>query len=161
MPNYVEGTEIKLKVRDRILVDAEFFNGDKIEGLQPRRLFPVSGLSRYIALMDEEGEAICIISNLDDLMPESRAAIASALDEYYMIPKIHKVTKWREKYGYHVWTAETNHGQVDIEISDSSNHVKKLYDDRVLVKDASDNRYEIPDLKKLDANSLKLIMPDI
>ena len=161
MPYYVEGSEIKLTTRDRILVDAEFFGGGKKEGLQPRRLFPISGLTRYIALMDEEGEAVCIISNLDNLMPESRKAIASALEEYYMIPKILKVTKWKEKYGNHVWTAETTHGLVDIEITDTSNHVKKLFDDRVLVKDASDNRYEIPDLKTLDANSLKLIMPDI
>ena len=161
MPRYIQGNEIKLKTRDRILVDAEFFNGDKMEGLQPRRLFPVSGLTRYIALMDEEGESVCIISNLDNLMPESRTAVNSALEEYYMIPKIQKVMKWQAKHGLHIWTAQTTHGQIDIEIGDSSNHVKKLYDDRVLIKDVSDNRYEIPDLKQLDANSLKLIMPDI
>ena len=93
MPRYVAGNEIKLKIRDRILVDAEFFNGDKMEGLQPRRLFPVSGLTRYIALMDEEGESVCIISNLKNLMPESRKAVNSALEEYYMIPKIQKIIK--------------------------------------------------------------------
>ena len=161
MPRYVDGTEIKLNVRDRILVDAEFFNGEKAEGLQPRRLFPVSGLTRYIALMDEEGETLCIISNLDDLMPESKEAVNSALNEYYMIPKITKVTSWEKKHGYHVWMAETNHGNVKIEIADSFTNVKRLFDDRVLIKDASDNRYEIPDLKQLDANSVRLIMPDI
>ena len=161
MLNYVNGTEIKLRLRDRILVDAEFFNGDIKEGLQPRRLFPVSGLTRYIALMDDEGEQVCIISNLDDLFPESKAAISSALSEYYMIPKISKVLNWEKKHGNHVWTAETDYGPVNIEITDSSNNVKKLYDDRVLIKDISDNRYEIPDLKRLDAHSVKLIMPDI
>jgi len=161
MPNYVEGTDIKLTVRDRILVDAEFFGGEKMLGLQPRRLFPVSGLTRYIALMNDDGDAICIIRNLDSLFPESKAALSGALNEYYMIPKISKVLAWKEKHGYHIWTAETNHGTVDIEISDSSSHVKRLYDDRVLVKDTSDNRYEIPDLKQLDAHSLKLLMPDI
>ena len=161
MPRYIEGTEIKLTIRDRILVDAEFFNGDKMEGLLPRRLFPISGLTRYIALMDEEGESVCIISNIKNLLPESREAITGALEEYYMIPKIQKVIKWQKKHGLHVWTALTTHGQVDIEIGDSSNNVKKLYDDRVLIKDVSDNRYEIPDLKQLDAHSLKQIMPDI
>ena len=161
MPRYVEGPEVKLTVCDRTLVNAEFFNGEKADKLQPRRLFPVSGLTRYIALMDESGETLCIISNLDNLMPESRKAVMDALEEYYMIPKILKVLKWREKYGHHIWTAETTHGLVDIEITDSSNHVKKLYDERVLIKDISDNRYEIPDLTKLDAHSLKLIMPDI
>jgi hypothetical protein len=77
-----------------------------------------------------------------------------------MIPKITKVISWKVEHGHHIWTAETNHGTVDIEITDSSNHVKRLYNDRVLIKDISDNRYEIPDLNKLDAHSLKLIMPD-
>ena len=161
MLRYVDGTEIKLKIRDRILVDAELFNGEKFQGLQPRRLFPVSGLTRYIALMDEEGEQVCIISNIDDLLPDSKKALTSALGEYYMIPKISKVTKWEEKHGHHIWSAETDFGQINIEITDSSNHVKRLYDDRVLIKDISDNRYEIPDLKQLDAQSFKLIMPDV
>ena len=161
MLRYVNGTEIKLQLRDRVLLDAEFFGGDKYDGLQPRRLFPVSGLTRYIALMDEEGEQVCIISNIDDLLPESKEALLSALNEYYMIPKITKVTKWEEKHGHHIWTAETDFGPINIEITDSTNHVKRLYDDRVLIKDISDNRYEIPDLKKLDATSSRLIMPDV
>jgi len=161
MPNYIEGTDIKLTVNDRILVDAEFYGGKIMKGLQPRRLFPVSGLTRYIALMNEEGEAVCIIRNLDSLFPESKEALSNALNEYYMIPQITKVLAWKEKHGHRIWTAITNHGQVDIEISDSSSHVKRLYDDRVLVKDISDNRYEIPDLKMLDAHSIKLLMPDI
>ena len=161
MPRYVEGTEIKLTVRDRILIDAEFYDGPVMEGLQPRRLFPVSGLTRYVALLNPEGEEVCIISNLDNLFPESREAIVSALNEYYMIPHVLKVLNWQEKHGHHIWTAVTNHGQVDIEITDSTNHVKRLYDDRVLIKDISDNRYEIPDLNKLDAQSLRLIMPNI
>jgi len=150
-----------LKVRDRIFVDAEFYDGGKVEGLQPHRLFPVSGLTRYIGLMDAEGNSVCVINNLDDLMPESREAIKNALNEYYMIPKITKILDWKEKHGYHVWVVETTHGNVSIEIADSNNHVKRLFDDRVLIKDGSDNRYEIPDLKKLDGRSLRLIMPDI
>ena len=161
MPRYVEGTEIKLKVRDRILVDAEFYNGEKIDGLQQRRLFPVSGLTRYIALMDEEGEAVCIIRDLNNLFPESKTAVSGALDEYYMIPKISKVLDWKPRHGCHIWTVETNHGPVEIEISDSTNQVKRLYNDRVLIKDSSDNRYEIPNLNDLDARSQKMIMADI
>ena len=161
MPRYVEGTDIKLTLRDRVLVDAEFFGGEFCKGLQPRRLFPVSGLTRYINLMDDEGESVCIIRNIDDLFPESKEAITSALRAYYMIPKITKILAWKAKHGFHIWTAMTDHGQVDIEINDSTNHVKRQFDDRVLIKDASDNRYEIPDLKKLDAHSYRLIMPDI
>ena len=161
MYGVVDGTDIKLTIHDRILADAEFPDGEKAEGLQLRRLFPVSRLTSYIALMNEEGDAVCIIRNLDKLDSETRKAVCGALDEYYMIPKITKILSWKAKYGHHIWTVLTDHGQADIEITDSTNHVKRQYDDRVLIKDISDNRYEIPDLKKLDAQSYRMIMPDI
>ena len=161
MPRYIDATEIKLTSRDKIFVDAQFFDGTYMEGLEPHRLFPMSGPNRYVALMDAQGEAVCIIPNIDDLMPQSREVISSALNEYYMIPKIKKVIKWNSHYGAHIWTVETNHGLTKIEIIDSSNHVKRLYDDRVLIKDGADNRYEIPNINNLDARSIKLITPDI
>jgi len=161
MPRYIDGSEIKLEVRDRIFLDAEFFSGEKYENLQPYRLFPISGLSRYISLMDEKGNSICIISNIDDLIPESKEALWSVLNERYLVPKITRILNWKEKRRRRIWTAETTHGKVEIEIVDSSNNVKRLFDDRVLIKDSSDNRYEIQDLKKLDGHSLRRILPDI
>ena len=161
MLRYIEGPEIKLTVRDRIFLDAEFYSGEKMEGLEPHRLFPITGLTRYIALIDPEGEIVGIISNADNLLAESRDAVVSALEEYYMIPKITKILKWESKYHEHLWTAETTHGRVVIAITDSTNHVKRLFDDRVLIKDGADNRYEIPDLNLLDAASVRMILPDI
>ena len=160
MLRYVEGSEIKLKTRDRIFVDAVFFSGEKYEALQPQRLFPISGLTRYISLMDDKGNAVCVIHSLDDLMPDSREAILSALNERYVIPKITKVLNWKVKQRHRFWTVETTHGNVEIEIVDSNNIIR-LFDDRVLIKDSSDNRYEIPDLNKLDSHSLRQILPDI
>ena len=165
MPRYVDGTEIKLKPRDRIFLDAEFYTGSTETetriGLLPRCLFPVSGKNQYIALMDEAGEAVCIIRDLETLFEESRDAVANALREYYMVPKVLKVHNWVSKQGFHIWTVDTNHGHTVIEIVDSTVNVKRLFDDRVLIKDTSDNRYEIPNLNDLDARSLRLIMPDI
>ena len=161
MPRYVEGTDIKLTTRDRIFVDAEFFGGDKVEGLLPRRLFPISGPSRYIALTDNEGDAVCIIRNVDNLLPDAKKVLEDALDLHYMIPKISKVLKWVSEQGQHIWTVETDRGQADIVITDNTNQIKRLFNDRVLIKDSSDNRYEIPDFNKLDVRSQNLIMPDV
>jgi len=168
MPHYVDGTEIILRPRDRIFLDADFYAEDaenkKFEtkiGLLPRCLFPVSGQNRYIALMDDAGETVCILRDLDTLFPDSKAAVRAALYEYYMIPKIQKVHQWVSHQGCHTWTVDTDHGPTVIEIMDSTVNVKRLFDDRVLIKDTSDNRYEIPNLNDLDARSLRLIMPDI
>ena len=39
--------------------------------------------------------------------------------------------------------------------------VKPLYDGRVLIRDANDNRYEIPDYRKLDKKSKAMLMPKL
>ena len=45
---FIDGNEIRLTVKDKIFCDVEFFTGEKLFNLEPRRLFPVSGLSEYI-----------------------------------------------------------------------------------------------------------------
>jgi len=161
VPRYIEGTEVRLTVRDRIFLDAEFFDGTRLECLEPHRLFPVTGPSRYVALIDEEGESVGVIGNLDDLMEGSKEAVMGALDEYYMIPRIERIILREDRQGLNRWEVETNHGKAEFEMADVINSIKRLYDDRVLIKDLSDNRYEIPDLGKLDARSLKFIIPDL
>lgn len=83
----------------------------------------------------------------------------SALDEYYMMPKIKRFIKMSDKFGIWMWTAETDRGVFTFEIRNHLTAVKPLYDGRVLIKDANDNRYEIPDVNQLDKRSRKMIMP--
>ena len=53
--NFIDGNEIRLTVKDKIFCDVEFFTGQKFTDLEPRRLFPVSGLSEYITFLNNEG----------------------------------------------------------------------------------------------------------
>ena len=161
MPRYIEGPEVKLTENDKIFVDAEFYTGEKFTELEPRRMFPITGLTRYIALLDNEGNEIAVIRNIDDLLPESKKVIEKCLDEYYMIPRITRFIKMSEKFKIWMWTAETDKGVYTFEIRNHITAVKPLYDGRVLIKDANDNRYEIPDVKQLDKKSLKMILPKI
>ena len=85
MPRYVEGPDIRLTPNDVIFVDVEFYTGEKYTGVELRRMFPITGLTKYIALVDSEGEQIAIIRDLNDLMEDSRKVAEKALEEYYMI----------------------------------------------------------------------------
>ncbi|MBO5857651.1 MAG: DUF1854 domain-containing protein [Clostridia bacterium] len=161
MPRYVEGTDIRLTPNDVIFVDVEFYTGEKFTGVELRRMFPITGLTKYIALVDSEGEQIAIIRDLNDLIEESRAVAEKVLEEYYMIPRITKFLKMSQKFKIWMWTAETDKGVCTFEIRNHITAVKPLYDGRVLIKDANDNRYEIPDVKQLDKKSLKMIFPKI
>ena len=161
MRRYIEGGEVRITVNDGLFADVEFYGGEKLEKLQPKRLFPISGLMRYIVLLDADGTDRAIIRNVDDLMPESKAAILHCLDEYYRIPKIKRLIKRTEKFDIWMWTAETDRGVYTFEIIDVFNSVFRLYDGRILIKDGNDNRYESPDFELLDKRSQRMLIPEL
>lgn len=161
MPNYIEGSSLKLTPNDLIFVDAEFYTGEKFTGVELHRMFPITGLTQYIALVDSEGKEIGIIRDLNDLLPESREVALQCLKEYYMMPRITRFIKMREKFKIWMWTVETDTGICTFEIRNHITAIKPLYDGRVLIKDANDNRYEIPDVKKLDKKSYNMLAPKL
>lgn len=161
MPRYIEGSEVKFTENDKIFVDVEFYTGEKFTELELHRMFPVTGLTKYIALLDNEGNEIAVIRNIEDLMPESKKVVESCLREYYMIPRITRFIKMSEKFKIWMWTAETDKGICTFEIRNHITAIKPLYDGRVLIKDANDNRYEIPNVNDLDKKSLSMILPKL
>lgn len=161
MPRYIEGSEVKFTENDKIFVDAEFYTGEKFTELELHRMFPITGLTKYIALLDKEGNEIAVIRNIEDLMPESKKVVESCLREYYMIPRITRFIKMSEKFKIWMWTAETDKGICTFEIRNHITAIKPLYDGRVLIKDANDNRYEIPNVNDLDKKSLSMILPKL
>lgn len=158
---YIDGDEVRITKRDFCCVDVEFYSGQKLEKLEPRRLFPVSGLTKYITLLDENGKEQAIIRNIDALMPDSKNVIKECLQEYYLVPKILKLIDINEKLGMLKWTVETDRGTHTFEIRNRHSDIKMLYDGRVLVKDSNDNRYEITDYKSLDKHSLSLLSSEL
>ena len=161
MPKYIEESTIKLTSVDRVFVNVEFYSGEKFENAELHRMFPITGLTKYIAVIDSEGNEIGIIRDVENLMPESREVAISCLNEYYMMPRIKRFIKMSEKFEIWMWTVETDKGICTFEIRNHITAIKPLYDGRVLIKDANDNRYEIPDVKKLDKKSYKLLAPKI
>lgn len=161
MPRYIEGPDVRITENDKIFVNVEFYTGEKFTELELHRMFPITGLTKYIALLDSEGNEIAVIRNIDDLMPESKKVVENCLREYYMIPRITRFIKMSEKFKIWMWTAETDKGICTFEIRNHLTAIKPLYDGRVLIKDANDNRYEIPDVNVMDNKSKKMILPKL
>ena len=154
---YIEYDMARFTRKDITLVDMELYDGRKFENLEPRRLFPLSGLEKYITLLDEEGVEQAIIRDLRTLPAQERKIIEECLREYYLIPKVTRITDSREKYGVVTLEVETDRGNAVIEIRNLLYGMKLLYGSRVLLRDGSDNRYEIPDLTALDKQSRQKI----
>lgn len=154
---YVEYDMARFTRKDITHVDMELYDGRNFENLEPHRLFPLSGLEKYITLLDEEGIERAIIRDLRTLPPQERKIIDACLEEYYLIPRVEKINNIEEKYGVVTLDAETDRGHAKIEIRNILHGMKLLYNSRVLLRDGNDNRYEIPDLARLDKRSRQLI----
>ncbi len=155
--SYIEYDMARFHRKDITLVDMELYDGRVFENLEPRRLFPLSGLEKYITLLDQEGNEQGIIRDLRTLPKQERETIEACLREYYLIPKVTAINRCTEKFGLLTLHVDTDRGGAVIEIRNLLHGIKLLYGYRVLLRDSNDNRYEIPDIRQLDKHSRQLI----
>ena len=154
---YIENDMAHFTRKDITLVDMELYDGRKFENLEPRRLFPLTGLEKYITLLDQEGVEKGIVRDLRTLPPAEREVLESCLREYYLIPRVTEILSCEEKYGVLTLNVKTDRGHAAIEIRNIIHGLKLLYGYRVLLRDSNDNRYEIPDIRQLSKRSRQLI----
>ena len=154
---YIEYDNARITKGEGHLVNVEMYDGRMFQNVEARRLFPLTGLRRYITLLDSEGVEQAVIRDLDTLMEESMKVVENTLNEYYLIPKILRINSAAEKYGLLKLDVETDSGHYAFDVKHVQASIKLLYDGRVLIKDSSDNRYDIPDYRTLDKKSLRII----
>ena len=156
---YIEYDNARITRKDGILLDVEMYDGRVFKDVEAHRLFPLTGLQKYITLLDSEGIEQAVIRDLKNLMPESHKAVEEVLIEFYLVPKITEVLSIVEKYGKLRFHVATDNGPHNFEVKSVHSDIKMLYDGRVLIKDSSDNRYEISDLRVMSKESLRKLNP--
>lgn len=166
MAIFIDGPEVKITRVGDTTVKLEVYQGETYPELEPKRLFPRSSLTQYVTLMelgdkDTGAKEVAIVRNMDNLDPASRKAIEECFENYYMIPQILEVLDVVEKYGMVSWTCRTDKGVITFKIRNRLSDIKMLYDGRVLIRDSADNRYEIPNVEKLDKRSKKLLANEL
>ena len=153
---YIDKDMARFTRRDLTLVDMELSDGRRFEKLEPHRLFPVSVRDKYITLLDEGGVEQAVIRDVNALPKEQRELIEDCLAEYYLIPKILRIQDCHERFDGLTLFTETDRGPANIEIRILLKGFR-LDGIRVLVRDINDNRYEIPDINRLDNLSRQIL----
>ena len=153
---YIDGDMANFTPKDITTVDVELRDGTIFQNVEPRCLFPSSNGRKFITLLDENGTEQAVIRDLDNLPKDQRQVIEDCLTEYYLIPHIVKILNTTEKFGLITLDTETDRGPARIEIRNLLYGFKQV-GNRLLLRDSNDNRYEIPDLRKLDAKSRHLL----
>ena len=153
--------EDRIEAGENNLVNLICADGRRFDGVEPRRLFPVSRADKYITLLDGEGVEVAEIRDMSDLLPEAREIVARSLDDFYLVPTITRILSISEKADILRWTVETDRGIHSFDVRNRYHDVKVYPDGRVRVRDSDDNRYTIKDYKELDAHSRKLMISDL
>ena len=155
---YIDKYVGKLERTDLYFVKLTLKDGTVYEDLEPRRLFPFNNPNMFITLLNKEEREVGFVRDLSELDEASVAALNACFEEYYMIPRIKHLIACEEKFGSLKWTVDTDRGEVSFRIRNRNSDIKRLWGtNRVIVRDSNDNRYEIPDITKLDAHSNRLL----
>ena len=153
---YIDGNMATFIRKDLTLVDMQLADGRNFENLEPKRLFPVSDRDRFITLLDENGVEQAVIRDMTALPADQRAVIEECLEEYYLIPKIQRIWAYEERFDGLTLHTDTDKGPVDIEIRVLITGFR-MDGVRALLRDINDNRYEIPDVTRLDNLSKQIL----
>ena len=159
---FVDGKNDRIIREDLYTVRLEKSNGEVIAALEPKKLFPYTDPDHYITLLEEAKNEKAVIKDISELSEDSREAIEACFKEIYMIPNITKVYLRTAKAGALTLKVDTDRGgPITFRIRNSNSDIKMLSDVRMVIRDSDDNRYEIPDVTKLDKKSLRQLYPYI
>lgn len=135
--------------------------GDKTyKRIMLQRAFPLSKPTKYISVREiredrEPGEEIGVIQDIEMLSPEKKAIVEEELSVRYFTPQILQITKLKDERGFVYMEIITTAGPRKITANNNSSSFIRLSAVRVLIVDVDGNRFDIPDMTKLDKKSIR------
>lgn len=155
---YLAPAEIVFHENELGQLCARLSDGTELRNVLAYRTRPISDPDHYISIRvgatATEQREIGIIRSLDALAPGQRRLLKEALDRRYFIHIITQIRNMREEFGYLYWDCETDKGRRQFPTArwDQSKCVHAGNGCHIIT-DVDGNRYEIPDLEKLDYES--------
>ncbi len=125
--------------------------------VQVVRMFPFTDPDHYISIRtsDENSKEIGIIKDLGDVPKETRELLVAQMNMRYFTPVITKIINIKDEYGYAYFDVVTDRGECRFTINMGGSSVVHLSENRILISDVDENRFEIPDVMKLSAGERK------
>ncbi len=136
------------------------YKGDNYEEISLTRLQPFYCLDTYISVAfrnnEEEWIEIGVIKDLKEMNEEQRQLCTEYLNSRYYIPLITKIHSIKDnRMGYLFVDAETTAGHKKIAVNDWWTNFRINNSGILTVTDSDGNKYQIPDLDKIDRQSYR------
>ncbi len=123
-------------------------------------MFPLSSPGQLVTFCDRNGKEIGVITNAQQLDRLSREILQQELERAYFVPKITRILKIKEEFGLVHWEVETDKGPRRFQVQ-SRYDIRAMGGGRHVVRDIDGNRYDIPEVDALDAQSRNLLELEI
>jgi len=114
---------------------------------------PLYDPTAFASILNEKGKELGLIFRLDRLPPAAKKVLDEALFGHDLTCQIKKVVSLTHQFGAAFWEVETNKGRREFVIRGTTEHIRWLTDDRMLITDVNGTRFEIRSLEALDAKS--------
>jgi hypothetical protein len=131
--------------------------GEPVRNVRVVRAAPLSHPTRYITFLNVKGRELCTVDRLEDLSPPQQQLVEEELAKYYLGNTIQRIHELESEFGIAYWDVETSRGRRDFVVQDVQSSITWLSPTRVLIVDVDGNRFEIADLRALDARSQSLV----
>ena len=129
---------------------------EPIENVRVARCFPWSRPNGYVSIRDKEGNEQAMLVDLERADAATGELIEQELEAQEFVPTITAVTAVDDSFGVMIWNVRTDRGPIELQIK-TTDDIRRIDQQRVLLKDHAGGLFEIPDLAKLDAKSLRLV----
>ncbi len=134
------------------------FEGKNYADVQIVETFPFTAPDSYLSVRNPlmKNKELGMIEDLEkDFEADTVAVIREYLERCYHMPKIEKIMQVKEAGGFTHFTVMTDYGENQFSIRSNGTCITALTENRLIIQDLENNRFEIPDKRKLPAKDLK------
>jgi len=132
-------------------------DGRSVEGVVPIRAFPISAPDGFLSLCDGDGHELLFFESLDELAPQARSLIEEELARREFLPIVLRIVRVQADTDPAHWRVITDRGPTEFFMEDSDNDVRRLGTNSILLIDSQGTRYLIPDVRRLDTVSRRIL----
>jgi hypothetical protein len=136
-----------------MLIDAD---GVRHLNVVPVPMFPISDAGRWVSMVGSDGHEIVCLEDPQQLPAEVRAVLEEELARREFVPIIERIVWVSGNSEPCEWQVETDRGPTQFVLK-SEEDVRRLGPHQILIVDAKGIRYQIPDLRDVDAKSRRIV----
>lgn len=122
------------------------------------RCFPWTSPDGFLSLRDEDGGELALVESPDDLDSDSREALRRELDQSGRTFTVTGIDAMGKEIELRCWEVRTAHGPRSFQ-TELDEWPRKLPDGGLLIEDLFGDLYRIPDPRRLDPASRKILWP--